>query len=260
MHEPEHDNVDSGVDLDARQRSAAPSGADDAFDRLLQEHIARSSDLMRQALALQIQTEHEVARARAEADRRLDQERRQHRAVLTAVAVEVAELRTALDRLTQRIDDALAGPTPTQPRMPAPPTSVADDLLNEDFAVADEAGARTEAALGSASGAADADHDQTPAELSSAAVGGEPHQVSVLVHGVPRAAAALSLQRHLASLGHVEGVEAREFAEGILRLQVTARHPLALDDLRSWEGGAGLEPVHVLAEVIEVRLPGAAGF
>ncbi len=81
----------------------------------------------------------------------------------------------------------------------------------------------------------------------------------VLVHGVPRAAAALSLQRHLAGLGHVETVEAREYAEGILRLQVVARGPLGLEDLRRWEGGSNLEAVHVLADVIEVKLPGATG-
>jgi hypothetical protein len=88
----------------------------------------------------------------------------------------------------------------------------------------------------------------------------EPRSVMVLVHGVPRAAAALSLQRHLAGLGHVDSVEAREYAEGILRLQVTAHSPLALDDLRAWDGGTDLEPVHVQDDVIEVRLPGALGF
>ena len=51
-----------------------------------------------------------------------------------------------------------------------------------------------------------------------------------------------------------------EYAEGILRLQVTARRPLALDDLRAWDGGADLAPVHVQEDVIEVRLPGAQGF
>jgi hypothetical protein len=86
-----------------------------------------------------------------------------------------------------------------------------------------------------------------------------PRAMTVLVHGVPRATAALSLQRHLAGLRQVEAVEAREYAEGILRLHVTVRGPLAVDDLRSWEGGAALEPVHVLRDVIEVRLPGAAG-
>ena len=80
-----------------------------------------------------------------------------------------------------------------------------------------------------------------------------------MVHGVPRAAAALSLQRHLAALPAVEAVEAREYAGGVLRLQVQTRAPLAVDDLRAWEEGAGLEPVHVLPGVIEVALPGATG-
>lgn len=78
---------------------------------------------------------------------------------------------------------------------------------------------------------------------------------TLIVHGVPRAAAALSLQRHLADLPYVEAVEAREYAAGVLRLQVVARAPLALEDLRRWEGGAGLEPVNTLPDVLEVALP-----
>ncbi|MGI8642627.1 MAG: hypothetical protein ACR2LS_00725 [Thermomicrobiales bacterium] len=85
----------------------------------------------------------------------------------------------------------------------------------------------------------------------------ESRTVTVLVHGVPRAATALSLQRHLAQLDHVSGVEAREYAEGVLRLQVTSTHPLQFDDLETWEDGQGIEPVHVHADIIEVRLPGA---
>ncbi|HEV2106679.1 MAG TPA: hypothetical protein VGR16_00290 [Thermomicrobiales bacterium] len=84
----------------------------------------------------------------------------------------------------------------------------------------------------------------------------EPRAITVLVHGVPRAATALSLQRHLAGLDHVAAVEAREYAEGVLRLQVTSTRPLAFDDLVRWEDGQGLEPVHVHADIIEVRLPG----
>jgi len=87
----------------------------------------------------------------------------------------------------------------------------------------------------------------------------QPRSVAVVVHGVPRAAAALSLQRHLAGLPAVAAVEAREYAGGVLRLQVETRAPLAVDDLRGWEEGAGLEPIHVLPGVIEVKLPGAAG-
>ena len=36
--------------------------------------------------------------------------------------------------------------------------------------------------------------------------------------------------------------------------------PSTIDDLATWDGGAGLEPVHVQEDVIEVRLPGATGF
>lgn len=85
---------------------------------------------------------------------------------------------------------------------------------------------------------------------------GETRAITVLVHGVPRAATALSLQRHLAGLDHVAAVEAREYAEGVLRLQVTSTRPLAFDDLVRWEDGQGLEPVHVHTDIIEVRLPG----
>jgi hypothetical protein len=83
--------------------------------------------------------------------------------------------------------------------------------------------------------------------------------VAVVVHGVPRAAAALALQRHLSGLPQVEAVEAREYAAGVLRLHVLARAPLALADLRGWDGGATLEPVNVLPDVVEVRLPVATG-
>jgi len=97
------------------------------------------------------------------------------------------------------------------------------------------------------------DPDATPVDVD-----GEFRSVTVLVHGVPRAATALSLQRHLAGLPHVDGVEAREYAEGVLRLQVMVMPELRMDDLQSWhdEDGATLEPIHVQDDVLEVRLPG----
>lgn len=271
-------------DLPARDDPDTASDPDDAFDRLLQDQIARSSDLMRQALALQGRTEQQIARARAETDRRLDQERQQQRAVLTAVAAQVTDLRVALDLLAQRLDDALAATSPAQRRSAKPTASAPPNQspVEETFDQASATAARADAAVSGAPLAAVADDQPTPPpqtaepptsvtnvtvadgtpliEPHAADAAGATHQMTVLVHGVPRAAAALSLQRHLAALPHVEGVEAREYAEGILRLQVTTRQPLALDDLQTWEGGTGLEPVHVQPDVIEVRLPGAVGF
>jgi len=78
---------------------------------------------------------------------------------------------------------------------------------------------------------------------------------AVLVHGVPRATTALSLKRYLESLPHVSSVEPREYAEGILRLHVTADRSIHIDDLRGWSDGMGFEPVHLRDDLVEVRLP-----
>jgi hypothetical protein len=77
---------------------------------------------------------------------------------------------------------------------------------------------------------------------------------TVLVHGVPRATTALSLKRYLEGLAQVHSVEPREYAEGILRLQVSSDRPVGLDDLRGWPEGAALEPVSVSDDFVEVRL------
>jgi hypothetical protein len=100
----------------------------------------------------------------------------------------------------------------------------------------------------------------TEPELPAAEEGGAQQSMTLLVHGVPRAATALSLQRYLAQLGQVEAVEPREYAGGVLRLHVAVREPVSVDDLRGWKEGAGFEPVHTRHDLIEVRLPGASGF
>lgn len=122
-----------------------------------------------------------------------------------------------------------------------------------------EQGAANVEATSPTSDAGGFEHVEEPARDGGEDQGGssESRAVTVLVHGVPRAATALSLQRHLAALDHISGVEAREYAEGVLRLQVTSTRPLEFSDLESWEDGQGIEPVHLHADVIEVRLPGA---
>jgi hypothetical protein len=77
---------------------------------------------------------------------------------------------------------------------------------------------------------------------------------TLLVHGVPRATTALSLKRYLEGLSHVHEVEPREFAEGILRLQITGLRPLDIGDLSGWPEGQGLEAIHVREDLLEVRL------
>jgi len=93
------------------------------------------------------------------------------------------------------------------------------------------------------------------ADLAAASAGGGGSAATVvLVHGVPRATMALSLKRYLEGLTHIGTVEPREYAEGVLRLQVTGVRPLHFDDLRGWAEAAGLEPVHLRDDLVEVRM------
>jgi hypothetical protein len=74
------------------------------------------------------------------------------------------------------------------------------------------------------------------------------------VHGVPRATTALSLKRYLEGLAQVHSVEPREYAEGVLRLQVSSDRPVGLEDLQGWPDAEGMVPVTVDEEFLEVRL------
>ncbi len=83
--------------------------------------------------------------------------------------------------------------------------------------------------------------------------------VDVLVHGVPRASVAISLQRYLKNLPGITTVETREFAEGVLRLGVITSNPagLALSDLTDWPDGGDLTVLHEHDSVLELSLCGS---
>jgi hypothetical protein len=84
---------------------------------------------------------------------------------------------------------------------------------------------------------------------------GEDVTTTILVHGVPRATTALSLKRYLEGLAQVRAVEPREYAEGVLRLQVSSDGPIGMDELRGWPEATGMEPVTVDESFVEVKLP-----
>lgn len=85
------------------------------------------------------------------------------------------------------------------------------------------------------------------------------HKIDLIVHGVPRAATALSLQRHLQELSGVEAVEVREYVSGVLRFQVVAA-ALGPDDLKGWQNGDALEVVTARDHVLELKLQSAESF
>lgn len=81
-----------------------------------------------------------------------------------------------------------------------------------------------------------------------------PRAVAVVVHGVPSARTALSLQRFVASLPQVSEVAAREFAGGVLRLDVQTREPLHRDQFVDWEDPRRIEPLTERSDVLELAL------
>ncbi len=83
-----------------------------------------------------------------------------------------------------------------------------------------------------------------------------PQVIEVIVHHVNRATIALSLQRYLGNLDSVAGVEAREFAEGVLRMQVTAHQALTGADIAGWTEGGSFSVLQMQPNLVELTLDG----
>jgi hypothetical protein len=78
--------------------------------------------------------------------------------------------------------------------------------------------------------------------------------VSVVVHGVPSAREALSLQRFVASLPQVADVSAREFVGGVLRLDARVRDRLQVAQFQTWGNAWGIEALTERPDVLELVL------
>ena len=78
--------------------------------------------------------------------------------------------------------------------------------------------------------------------------------VSVVVHGVPSAREALSLQRFVASLPQVADVSAREFVGGVLRLDARVRERLQVAEFQTWGDAWGIEALTERPDVLELVL------
>lgn len=62
-----------------------------------------------------------------------------------------------------------------------------------------------------------------------------PGRAAIVVHGVSSARSALSLQRYVHALPQVSGVQAREFAGGVLRLDAELLQPLTPTQFDGWD-------------------------
>jgi hypothetical protein len=220
----------------------------ESFDRIIGENIRRSGELMVETVALREQARAQAAefaseRGEFDAARQVDREKYRH-LVQTALN-DVAATRPVIDQLVERLQAALVAfgeePPPTAPAAaetltpavgpdaapPAPaPASVDAEPEVEAAPPAPEVEAQAIAA------------EPVTEPVPEVALAGDAaagnRTVEVLAHGVGTAAIAISLQRTLRELAYVTNVEAREFADGVLRLQVEAGSELRQPDLAEW--------------------------
>ncbi|MCD6059149.1 MAG: hypothetical protein K0Q89_2679 [Thermomicrobiales bacterium] len=83
--------------------------------------------------------------------------------------------------------------------------------------------------------------------------------VTVVVHGVPSAREALSLQRFVASLPQVADVSAREFVGGVLRLDARVRDQLAVAQFLTWDDARRVEALTERPDLLELALTEVTG-
>jgi hypothetical protein len=86
----------------------------------------------------------------------------------------------------------------------------------------------------------------------------EPTRTTIIVHGIHKPAIATGLQRFLLGQPGVAGVEPREFAEGILRLQVRSTVPISEGLFSGWTEGEGMTVIQRVPQTVEVILPTAS--
>jgi hypothetical protein len=209
----------------------------ESFDRVIADNVARSSELLRQAMDRQAGAVSGLTKAQEEQERQREQELSRQRVLLAALLDDITQLQGQAERLARRVADAL---DEVESELPA-----GDDLTIAEPAAADAEAVPPEIVP--------FDPDAPVAEAGETTT--EPRQLTVLAHRLPNAAAARSLREHLAGLAHVSAVEPREFADGVMRLEVTMTSALTVDDLRGWVGGGDFEPITQRADLIEIRLP-----
>jgi hypothetical protein len=213
----------------------------EGFDRIIQDNISRASELLRAAEEERALAARELIAAREDAARTAQRQR--------SLLIDLAAEAQALSRRILDAVDAVQGfaidpaPEPESATEPPPPA------LADRPAAAAEAVAEPPADPAGGGAAADQGVAAVPSRNG-------PRSMTVIVHGVPDARAALSLQRHLARVAGGGTVLAREFMDGIARFEVTG-NAITFADLRRWDGGEALRPVHLLPDVVEVAAPGA---
>lgn len=268
---------------EARQRLAFY----ETFDQLIRDNVLRSGELLRQVAAERGQHEQKLLELRQELDQRLAEQR----STLAELATGLAGLQANLTAVGDRVGASLAelGPVPAGTAAGETPagdgSGVGGPAAMGAAAIADRVEAMNDTETLAQTGRVQSIEGSVPDPVSAAGAaprviergrlldqsvaadvngtGGEVatlgrRTIDLIVHGVPKAATALSLHRYLQQLSGVESVDVREYVSGVLRFQVVATE-FGPEDLLHWPGAGGLEAVARGDHVLELRLVTADG-
>ncbi|HEV2073103.1 MAG TPA: hypothetical protein VGR29_05615, partial [Thermomicrobiales bacterium] len=238
----------------------------ESFDRIIGENIRRSGELMVETVALREQAQALAAQSAMEratfaATRQTERDR--YRALVEQVLNEVSTVRPLIDTMVTRFESvleelsedtvtetgaggvldstsistnsALEAPSPESSETDEPPPVLVEDetpVTHVDPPAEEPAQETTEITTVEDAPPPDVAPEITPEEPAPEGSRG----IDLLAHGVPNARVAISLQKMLRELDVVSSVEAREFANGELRLAIQASDALPEAALVAWLG------------------------
>lgn len=229
----------------------------ESFDRIIGENIRRSGELMVETVSLREQAQALAAKYQKEregfaATRQADQER--YRALVADALKEIESARPVIDGLVGRLQGLLQ----SLEEDGSPDTSGGTAIATMAALVEPWHTGSDDPATATADPAADpasTTDEDIPQEDEAASVEGEagPRTINLLAHGVPSAKVAIQLQNMLRGLAPVTRVDTREFANGELRLTVTAIGTLPEADITAWLGDNNGELTSSSPSVIELN-------
>ena len=236
------ESVDAGELRDLLARARERLSFYESFDRIIGENIKRSGELMLETVHLREQadaTARDAARSKAEFDARLALERKRHHDLLASLFGDLDGLQSQLESFRGKLQATVSAIDGLKP--PADIAVGAETLAGDAVGIqlVPPIAAESPPAAAAASPLKSVDHAKT---------------IDALFHGVSDPRTAMQLQRHLNDVDSVSNVEAREFAEGILRLQVTSSRPLLASDFAKWSGARAIRVLREQPHVIEATL------
>lgn len=243
----------------------------ESFDEVISENMRRARGFLQEAADARERVMRELAGARRELEEELAEARAELQEEIAEARAEIEEERQQLVSIAQSILNRSGGATGSStqqaapasesaPHPPAEPEPVSPYPFEQEPAFeAEQEAALIPAPVDSDTPLSSEAHEPAPemAPVPPPIDAEEPVRTTIIVHGIHRPAIATGLQRYLLAQPGVTAVEPREFAEGILRLQVhaTARIDDAL--FAGWGDGAGMTVIHRVPRTVEIILPSA---